>query len=374
VLERLAAVNLLEEAGRVITLYLDLDPSKFAIAPARASEIRSLIDDVERQARELDGLSHEARLALREDIQRLRSYFELEFSADGTHGLAIFASAPARLFETVRLSRAPESSVTLDVVPSLRPLLEARPDGRWLVLLLSRSVTRLVGGSCDRLEEVADWSEYVHGRHAQGGWSQPRYERSVEEDASTHVRAVFERLGKLPWRERYDHLLIAAPAELRDHVERDPDPSARERLVAVIERDLAGVPAEKVLAEVRPAMEEHERTLEGRLLERIREGIATGGRGAGGLDEVLGALVEQRVETLLVEPRLERPGVLDPVCGWMGSSGETCPVDGNPLRRRRDIMRDALARAVQTDAGVAVLHYNAGALGPLGGLAALLRF
>ncbi|MBV9047025.1 MAG: hypothetical protein JOY58_02075, partial [Solirubrobacterales bacterium] len=71
-----AARRLVQEQPRhrVISLYLDLNPEQFATAPARASQIHSLIDEA---AREVDGdttLSHEERVALREDLQRLRSY------------------------------------------------------------------------------------------------------------------------------------------------------------------------------------------------------------------------------------------------------------------------------------------------------------
>src|SRR2546421_12500057 len=73
----------LEEARRlvqhrgehpVISLYLDLDPERFATAPARASQIRSLLDEAGREVERLDGRGHEDRLSRRADLRRCGSF------------------------------------------------------------------------------------------------------------------------------------------------------------------------------------------------------------------------------------------------------------------------------------------------------------
>ena len=58
----------------VISLYLDLDPERFATAPARAAQIRSLIDQAARQLGAADGLSHDELVTLRADLQRVDDY------------------------------------------------------------------------------------------------------------------------------------------------------------------------------------------------------------------------------------------------------------------------------------------------------------
>jgi len=64
--------RLIEHRGRyrVISLYLDLDPEQFATPPARASQIRSVLDEAARDVEGLDGLAHEDKVALREDLNR----------------------------------------------------------------------------------------------------------------------------------------------------------------------------------------------------------------------------------------------------------------------------------------------------------------
>src|SRR5918999_5901461 len=58
-LRRLAEVRL--DRPVVLSLYLDLDPTRFAVPPARATQVRSLLDEADRRIREMQGLSHQDR-------------------------------------------------------------------------------------------------------------------------------------------------------------------------------------------------------------------------------------------------------------------------------------------------------------------------
>src|SRR5687768_17393232 len=68
-LRRLAEVRL--DRPVVLSLYLDLDPAQFATPPARATAVRSLLDEAERRLRERDGLAHEdiGRASCRERVE-----------------------------------------------------------------------------------------------------------------------------------------------------------------------------------------------------------------------------------------------------------------------------------------------------------------
>ena len=92
-----------------------------------------------------------------------------------------------------------------------------------------------------------------------------------------------------------------------------------------------------------------------------------------GLGPVLGALVERRVGALLYDTGLQAGGVVCPRCRWMGTEGERCPVDGGDLRMRDSVVEDAVQAAVAQSADVLALH-DRNELGPLGGIAAMLRF
>src|SRR3954464_12696732 len=118
-LRRLAEIRL--DKPLVLSLYLDLEPSQFAVARARASEVRSLLDEAERRVRDLDhmdhSLTHEDRVALGQSVGRAREFLEGELDAEGAHGVAIFVSQGADLFAAVKLPRGVSTRVAVDYSP-----------------------------------------------------------------------------------------------------------------------------------------------------------------------------------------------------------------------------------------------------------------
>ena len=85
----------------VLSLYLDLDPAEFATPPARATAIRSLLDEADRRVRDYDQLSHDDRADLQTSLERARVLLERDLNAEGAHAFALFASEPADLFEAM---------------------------------------------------------------------------------------------------------------------------------------------------------------------------------------------------------------------------------------------------------------------------------
>src|SRR5919199_5009204 len=111
-LRRLAGLR--HGGARVLSLFLRLDPRELPTPPARASAIASLCDEAERRARDTSGLSHDARLALLEDVQRARSFLQRGDFVRGAHALALYCCSPASLFEAIRLPRPIDSAVGVD--------------------------------------------------------------------------------------------------------------------------------------------------------------------------------------------------------------------------------------------------------------------
>src|SRR3954447_21523757 len=199
--------------ARVLSVFLNLDPSGFAAPPARATEISSVLDDAHRRVRENDGLSHNARKALGEDLDRARSFLT-DFSPKGAHGLALFACGPADLFEAIRLPRPVQTRAQIADTPFIEPLVELLgTSGNWMVVLVNRQVGRLLRGDRHHLDELPAIEDDVHGQHSQGGWSQARYQRSVDEDAQDHFRNVADAVFVHFKRHSFDHLLLGGPTD-----------------------------------------------------------------------------------------------------------------------------------------------------------------
>ena len=164
--------DLRAHGAKVLSLYLNLDPTQFASPQARSTEMRSLLDEADRRLRNGSNLSHDEKTHLREDVERVREFFNSsDFSAKGAHGLAIFCSGPADLFEVIKLPRPVDTGVAINDCPFLEPLTDIAFAGSWGLFLVNRKMARILRGSREQLEEVARISDDVHGWHDQGGWS-----------------------------------------------------------------------------------------------------------------------------------------------------------------------------------------------------------
>jgi peptide chain release factor subunit 1 len=362
------------DGAKVLSLYLNLDPTEFASAQARTTEMSSLLDEADRRLRNGSSLSHDEKIHLREDVERVREYFNsADFSAKGAHGLAIFASGPADVFEVIKLPRPVDTGVAINDSPFLEPLTDLAFTGSWGVFLISRKMARILRGSRDGLEEIARITDDVHGWHDQGGWSQARYQRGIQKEADDHVKHAAEVLFRRFRRTPFDKLLIGCPPEQCGEVEKRLHPYLRERIVARIDVDVENTSPDQVLDAASAEMEKEDTRRERESLDRLAEGLGTGGRAAAGLDDVLETLNERRVETLLIEQGLTAPGVVCPNDGWIGSQEATCPVDGTPTEQRDDILEEAVQLAITQSAQViSVRHHDD--LESRGSIAALLRF
>ena len=87
----------------VVSLFLDLDPVQFATAPARASQITSLLSELDALLRDPD-LSPDAAGALKADRERIEAFLrDDELDLDRAAALAIYSSDALDVFEAVKL-------------------------------------------------------------------------------------------------------------------------------------------------------------------------------------------------------------------------------------------------------------------------------
>jgi peptide chain release factor subunit 1 len=358
--------------AKAISFYLNLEPTEFATPPARASAIRSLLDEGEKKVKEFED-GHADR-ALRADFQRARDFFSGELPTDGARGLAVFLSGETDLFEVIRLPRPVQSEVVISDSPFIEPLVDL-VSGSWCILLCNRRTARILRGSRDRVEEVSRvTSEDVSSQADAGGWSQARYERGQDEEAHRHLKRVADLLHRRFRRASFDHLLVGSPEELSSDIERTLHPDIQKRLVGRLSVDVENTTGGEVFAAARPVIEEHERAAERAALDRLQQGVGAGGRGVSGLDDVLGVLNERRVETLLIEERFQMPGKKCPQCGSLfADSVTTCPADESATDPFDDIVEEAVELAVSQSASVIIARHHDD-LEQMGGIGAVLRF
>lgn len=273
--------------GKVLSLYLDLDPSQFGTIPARSSAVTSLLDDARRRVEDAQ-LEHDDRAALREDLARVEELLDpAALPADGAAALAVFASGPADLLEVLRLPRPVASRAVVADGAQVAPLAElASSSETWCVLLVSRGTARFLLGTRDALAEEHE----IH---------QPEFDREVPSEFERHFRDLASTLLRTLKEGRWDRLLVGGPHEQLAPFAELLDNEVRERLAGTFDADAEVMTPEQVRAHVeRTAARLRERGLTA-LLERFEAGLGSG-RAVAGEDATRLALEERRVEALLL--------------------------------------------------------------------------
>jgi len=378
------ARRMLEHTGEhpVVSLFLDLNPSEFGTIPARASQMRSLLDAAERDSHGArESLSHADRTALAADLQRLEEYLGSdEPPVSGARALAVFCSGQDDLFEAVALHEPTPPRAVIANTPFVEPLVAGPGDERTAVALVSRRFGRILVGDPHDLREAEDVADDVHGQHSRGGWSQANYERSIDHDAEQHLRHVAQELYRNWQREPFGRLVLGGPTEdvrrFSEDLHNDLRPALMQESLDV---DVETASLAEVGAALAPLLARAHAAERERALEELENRLGAGRSAARGLEATLEALAEARVETLLLALNFSASGTRCPRCGLLYPEGtDACPADGGAVEPVPDLREAAVEAAVLQDAGVMVIGEGSEpdppALHRGGGIAALLRF
>src|SRR5215211_7190411 len=247
-LRRLADVH--PDRGRVLSVFMNLDPSELPTPAARSSAVTSILTEAARRVEAAQELAHDERAALEADVERVREVLNGDIASNGTRALAVFACQPADLFEVVPLREPLDSRVVLDDSPFVEPLVHAGAAERWCVLLVNRRVARLFAGRGDELQETDRIEDDVHRQHDQGGWSQARYQRGVDKEVEDHLGHAADVAFALFKRRGFDRMLVGGPEETVGDLEAKLHPYLQERLVGRVSCDVenAGLDAVRACA------------------------------------------------------------------------------------------------------------------------------
>src|SRR3954468_16635497 len=205
-LERLAAVE--PSPYPVVSLYLNTQPNE------RGRDQYQTFVRKELKAR---SATYPARSSEREmlerDLDRITSFLESDVQPSA-NGVAIFACDAANLFETVQLD-APiaEHSLFVGDQPHLYPLARLVSQyPRYAAVLADTHRTRILVVADGAVETDTAIEGVKTRRTSQGGWSQARYQRHVENYHLQHIKDVVAALEKIVQVEGLTKIFVAADA------------------------------------------------------------------------------------------------------------------------------------------------------------------
>lgn len=362
------------EHGCAVSLYLNLDPSVAPTPADVAARVRALLDEAGKApAANQPDLSHAQRLAVRADFERIRRYYDDEFRRDGAQGLAVFAASLDNIWRVLPLTEPVEDGIRvgsgLHVVP-LVPLV-GRGEGA-VIVAASRERGQIFRLRAGALEELGDLFEEQPRRHDQGGWSQARHQRHIDNLALEHLRAVADRLDAILRREPSLRVIVVASEEARAELTELLSHQASAAVVGQISAEAHASPA-RLLQLAEPVLDEWRASAEQDLVEAWRAEVGREGRASAGWAQTIEAASDGRVATLLVGSGADRPVWCCPACGRLTAAPGKCALDGTTLEERPDGL-DLVVRQTLAHGGDVCSVSRAHDLEPFDGLGAVLRF
>jgi peptide chain release factor subunit 1 len=354
----------------VTSCYLDVDGRRHP----RPTDYELQLEHLVRQARERAGrLGPEAVKSVEEDIDRINSYVRGGIDRSRVRGLAFFVCSAEGFFEVVEVPLPVRNEVVLGTSPHVRPLESLLSHHeRFAVVLVDRQRARLFLFDLGVLDERTPLFDAVPRRHDQGGWSASNIQRHTDELAHRHLKhaaeVTFDELQRRP----VDHLVLGGPNEVVSEFEALLHPYLKERVAARCSVAVTASTEEvrKAILEVEAGVE---RTREQEIVSRLREATGSGNGGVVGLEPTLQALVERRVDTLIVSEGFTAPGWRCPSCRFMATRGRGCPVCGASMELVDDVVEEAVEEALANKCRVSIV-LNSADLDVLGRIGALLRF
>jgi peptide subunit release factor 1 (eRF1) len=338
------------------------------------SRVNSLLDELDPMTEDRD-LDRAARLSIRADIARLREAVLVEHWKP--HGIGLFACSARDFLEEVELPAEPPDRVLVDATPWVRPIAAVLDRAhRACVVTLDRGHAVFWEFQVDDLVQVDELEDPVlRDADATGGrWGgrENVTHHKVQELAKKHFRRVVDRLEHLFFPEhdpevqyqevvdgrseaevgadrRYDVLLVAGHGDRVSGFLEELSDRLRQKLAGTF-TDPSVDDRGALKGEVVEVLDRWERDRERQLAEHVLEVEAMGGLGVTGLHKSLWAASTKAIGTLLLQEGDGAPGVVCDVCGWLGESGETCPVSGDRLRHAPDVV-DQLVQSVLRDSG-----------------------
>ena len=364
-------------ASTVVTsCYLDVDGRRLP----RHADYEPHLEHLMRQGRErAAAFGTEAARSVAADLDRIAAWVRSGFDRSRVRGLAFFACSADGFFEVVESPLPVRNGVAVNHTPHVRPLeslLQAYE--RFAVVLVDRQRARLFRFELGELTEHTEVFDAVPraaagetpGHPGQGSRG-AAVQRHTHELAHRHLKhaadVTFAELQERP----VDHIILGGPHEVVVEFEGLLHPWIRERVA-----DRLAISATAGPDEVRQAALSVEEAVarrdESALVERLRGAVATGA-GVAGLDGTLAALVERRVDVLLVSDGFETEGWRCRSCRYLGPLGRRCPVCAQAMDLVDDVVEEAVEEALANKCRVQMVRENAD-LDVLGRIGALLRF
>ncbi len=333
----------------VLSVYLNTDPAE-GNADAHKLRLRSMLKDVD----------------LSEDVAVVLRYMDHEHDWSG-RSIAVFSCAPENFFRAFPLAVPLRNRVRINDQPSVKPLADLLDSyGGYGVVLVDKQGSRLFHfhlGEMQEQESIVGES-VRHTKH--GGGSQAPGRRGgvagqtgyVDEVAERNMREAVECAVRF-FNEKNVRRILIGGTEDNVALFRSQLPKAYQSLVIGTFPISKFASHQEVMDKALEIGKEAEYRQEAHLANAIVTNAAKGRNGVVNLEDILAAIREGRIQTLLYRDGYRAAGNRCRSCGFLAlQSTETCQFCGGENVEIPDIVELAVRQVMQSGGEVEVLQRN----------------
>lgn len=293
----------------VLSVYLDVRPKETGQNPGMHE--RSTYLDEHLRLIEKTLLPRGSALdSLRADWERIKRFLDEQFDT-ASQGLAVFASSGDGLFETIEIGVPFENQVTFSENPDLFQLARLLDEEEVAVVaVVDTNTARLFVWRAGWFKEVDgpnDKNTKFYRKRQIGGWSQARYQRTIEnnrEAFATQSAAAIEDLVQSVGAVR---LILAGDSVAIPLLKQALSPAMLEMTEDILRFDIRASQQE-IREEIAPILAQAEADASRSLTDQLVGAIRSDGLGVAGLPAVRKALEQGQVDTLLLDPKADIDG------------------------------------------------------------------
>jgi peptide chain release factor subunit 1 len=308
------------------------------------------------------------------DLRRVQELVRGGVDRSKTRGIAVFSCTAHDFWRVVELPVRVRDQVVVNHSPSVRQL-EAVIDEyeRFGVLLADKQRARVLVYELGELVESTELVEPLpRGDDVDHSYRRDQGQNHASALVHQHLRHAADSAFRVFQDRGFERLIIGAPEEIASELRSLLHPYLQERVEARC--SIAVGASDSEIREAAHAVEaEVERRNEATMVQRLRDAVGAHARGVAGLDDTLRALVERRVDTLLVSQGFVHEGWRCGGCAYVGRIGRMCPVCDTEMHAVDDVVEEAIEEALAQSCDVEICIDNAD-LDVLGRIGALLRY
>jgi len=296
-------------------------------------------------------------------------------------GVAIFVAPRLSFFHARAVGERFETQVVLDQAPYLQPLAHVVEEHEHHLVIEARSdqaAIYMVHLRDERaVSKLAELESNVPGKTAKGGfegWSQKRFQLHRRDHVLRHLKKVADVAAALDSQYNAVGVVLVGQDQTISELQRVLPQRLQQKVIAV-GAEPSGLGDGALLRRVLPLLQLEKRRAEKATLDRLTEELGRGGLAAAGAEAVTAALVQGRVDTLLLDRNFQASGRQCTQCSALmtpeAQAGQ-CPYCGGELEEVE--LSERLTRLAREQGAEVEIMGPGSELERFGGVAALLRY